>query len=113
MNAKLIPTAAVLLATAAGVAAVPALAATKTVKATSSDRWSPKSLTAKKGDTVKWRWNTGVEHNVRKTSGKGKVSGGSTIRKNGTATFKVPAKGTYKFICDVHPETMKFTLRAS
>ena len=105
-------TSAVVLATAAGVAAVPALAATKTVKATSSDRWSPSSLKVKKGDTVRFTWNTSAPHNVRKTSGKGK-SLNTKISRKGGASFKVPAKGTYKFICDVHAGTMKFTVRAS
>lgn len=106
-------TSAVVLATAAGVAAVPALAATKTVKATSSNTWSPKSLKVKKGDTVRFTWsNTGAPHNVRKTSGKGK-SLKTGITNKGSGSFKVPAAGTYKFVCDVHPGTMKITVRAS
>lgn len=109
---KLTITAAVLATGAAGITAIPALAATKTVKATSTDRWSPKSLTVRKGDTVRFTWNTAAPHNVRKTSGKGTVKGGNPVRRKGTATFKVPAKGTFRFICDVHPGTMKITIRA-
>jgi len=108
---KLITAAAVI--TTGAVVAVPALAAkTVRVKATESDRWSPASPKGvKKGDTVRFTWNTEAPHNVRKTSGKGTVKGGNPIRKRGTATFKVPAKGTYRFICDVHPGTMKITVR--
>ncbi len=103
---------AALIATVAGFAAVPALAGTKSIKATSSDRWSKSSITVRKGDTVRFSWATGVPHNVRKTSGRGTVKNGAKIRNKGSATFKVPAKGTYKFICDVHPVTMKITVRA-
>ena len=105
-------TSAVVLATAAGVAAVPALAATKTVKATSSDRWSPSSVSVKKGTTVKFTWNTSAPHNVRKTSGKGAALK-TGISKKGSGSFKVPAKGTYKFVCDVHPGTMKITVKGT
>ena len=108
---KLVTTAAVI--TTAAAVAVPAFAATKTVKATESNRWSPTSLKVRKGDTVRFTWNTEAPHNVRKTSGKGTVKGGNPIRRVGKATFKVPAKGTYKFICDVHPGTMKITVRAT
>lgn len=109
---KLVTTAAVITTTAV-VVAVPAVAATKTVKATESNRWSPSSLKVRKGDTVRFIWNTEAPHNVRKTSGKGTVKGGNPIRRVGKATFRVPAKGTYKFICDVHPGTMKITVRAT
>lgn len=102
----------VALGSGLAVTAVPALAATKTVKATSKDTWSPKALTIKRGDTVRFTWsNTGAPHNVRKTSGKGTVKGGRKVTMKGSGTFKAPAKGTYRFICDVHPSTMKFTLR--
>lgn len=105
-----------LVTVAAGGAGVSVSAAakgkTRTVKATDSDRWSPRSLTARKGDTIRFTWKTAAPHNVRKTSGRGSVKGGARIRSTGSATFKVPAKGTYRFICDVHPVTMKFTLRA-
>lgn len=101
------------LGTGVAVTAVPALAATKTVKGTSKDTWSPRSLTVKKGDTVRFTWNdTGAPHNVRKTAGRGSLSRGATrVRTTGSARFKAPAKGTYRFVCDVHASTMKFTLR--
>lgn len=108
---RLVTTIAVI--TAAATVAVPAFAATRTVKATESDRWSPSSLRVKKGDTVRFTWNTEAPHNVRKTSGRGSVKGGNPIRRVGKATFKVPAKGTYRFICDVHPGTMKIAVRAT
>jgi plastocyanin len=115
MHKLLVSTAVV---TVAAAVAVPAFAAkTITVKATDSDHWSPRSIpltkNLRKGDTVKFTWRTEAPHNVRKTSGKGTVKNGNPPRRNGTATFKVPAKGTYKFICDVHPLTMKITVRAT
>ncbi|MTD46830.1 hypothetical protein GKE82_21675 [Conexibacter sp. W3-3-2] len=104
--------AAALVAAGAGVVAIPAMAATKTVKATSANTWSPKSLSVKKGDTVRFTWSTSAPHNVRKTSGAGKALR-TGISQKGSGSFKVPAKGTYRFVCDVHPGTMKITVKAS
>ena len=109
---KIVSSVAVAAVAVAGVTAIPALAATKTVKATSSDTWSPKTLKVKKGDTVRFTWNTSAPHNVRKTSGAGKALK-TGISKKGSGSFKVPAKGTYRFVCDVHAGTMKITVKAS
>jgi plastocyanin len=88
----------------AAIGAVSAFAATKTVK------WHvPTSSTVKiaKGGTVKWVWTDGAPHNVKGTGFKSK-----TIAKKGYAyshTFK--SKGTFKIICQVHPTTMKTTVK--
>jgi plastocyanin len=69
----------------------------------------PTSSTVKiaKGGTVKWVWTDGAPHNVKGTGFKSK-----TIAKKGYAyshTFK--SKGTFKIICQVHPTTMKTTVK--
>jgi plastocyanin len=94
----------VVAALLAAIGAVAAFGATKTVK------WHvPTSSTVKiaKGGTVKWVWSDGVPHNVKGPGFKSK-----TIGKKGFAyshTFK--SKGTFKIICQVHPTTMKTTVK--
>lgn len=90
-----------------GVGVSSSLAATKTVKATKDDRWSPAKLIVKAGDKVRFTWkNTGAPHNVRKTSGKGGSLTKNSVSDTGAATFTVPAKAKkgakYRLVCDVH-----------
>jgi plastocyanin len=96
-----------LLAVAALLAAIGAAAAfgaTKTVK------WKvPTSSTVKiaKGDSVKWVWSDGQPHNVQGPGFKSK-----TIAKKGfTYSHKFAKKGSFKIICQVHPTTMKTTVK--
>jgi plastocyanin len=59
--------------------------------------FSPKSVTIKKGDTVKWSWKTGgVPHNVVGTGFKSKTAATVTFSK------KFTKKGTYKYVCSIH-----------
>src|SRR3954466_16212523 len=61
---------AVLIAVALCAAlAVPALGATKTVKVGPKTRFGARSLTIKRGDTVRFRWIGGLPHNVRISKG--------------------------------------------
>lgn len=89
------------------------LAATKAVKATKDNRWSPAKLTVKAGDKVRFTWkNTGAPHNVSKASGKGGSLTKNSVSNTGSATFTVPSKAKkgakYRLICDVHAKTMIF-----
>ena len=59
--------------------------------------FSPKTITVKKGTTVKWAWKTGgVPHNV--------VGKGFKSKTAATVTFskKFTKKGTYKYVCTIH-----------
>jgi plastocyanin len=59
--------------------------------------FTPKSITVKKGTTVKWSWKTGgVPHNV--------VGKGFKTKTAATVTFskKFTKKGTYKYSCTIH-----------
>ena len=101
---KLIVVAAV-VATAA--IAVPAMAATKTVKI--GDIWfiskakNHGTVKAKVGDRVKWVWAGDFPHNVAVASGPAKFK--SKTQKKGTFSRKITKAGTYKIICTVHGAT--------
>jgi plastocyanin len=90
----------------AAVGAVSAFGAAKTVK------WHvPTTSTVKiaKGGAVKWVWTDGQPHNVKGLGFKSK-----TFAKMGATyshTFKT--KGTFKIICEVHPTSMKTTVKVS
>jgi plastocyanin len=99
---KLILLATVVAATAA--IAMPALAATKTVKV--GDIWfiskakNHGTVSAKVGDTVKWSWTGNLPHNV--TAQKGPAKFKSKTQMKGTYSRKLTKAGTYKLICTVH-----------
>ena len=84
--------------------AVPAVAATKTVKV--GDIWfiskakNHGTVKAKVGDTVKWTWVGDFPHNV--TVNKGPVKFKSKTQKKGTFSKKITKPGTYKIICTIH-----------
>jgi len=92
-----------LLAVAAVVAAilaVPALAATKTVRVLDNE-FRPDSLRAKRGDRVTFRWQGDNPHNVRVTRGPVRFSSGSP-ETSGTYRVRLRRRGTYRIVCDVH-----------
>jgi plastocyanin len=99
---KLIVLATVVVSTAA--VAVPAFAATKTVKV--GDIYFVKkgaknpTVTAKAGDTVRWTWVGKFPHNVTVKSGPVKFK--SKTVKKGTFSRKITKAGTYKIFCSVH-----------
>ena len=59
--------------------------------------FSPKTITVKKGTTVKWSWKGSVPHNV---VGKGFKSGNPKAAV--TYSHKFTKKGTYKYVCSIH-----------
>ena len=95
------------VAAAAALLAVPALAATKTVDL-KDNFFTPKSMTVKKGTTVKWVWKGKAPHNVTVRSGPVKFR--SSTQTKGTFSKKMTRKGTYKLHCTIHPG-MDMTLR--
>lgn len=64
-------------------------------------QFSPKSITAKVGQTVKWSNDDSVDHNVTATSGATFKS--STIGAGGTYSFKPTKAGTIQYSCTIHP----------
>jgi plastocyanin len=111
---KLIVLATVVVSTAA--VAVPAFAATKTVKV--GDIYFVKkgaknpTVTAKAGDTVRWTWVGKFPHNVTVKSGPVKFK--SKTQKKGTFSRKITKAGTYKIFCSVHgAAAQSMTLKVS
>jgi plastocyanin len=109
---------ALLVAIAAvGVAAVavPAFAATKTVKVGPKTSFGPKSLSVKSGDTVRFRWTGSLPHDVVITKGPN-IRAKKTISKvrtRGIVSKTFRTKGTYTIICQIHQPTMKLTLKVN
>jgi plastocyanin len=102
----------VAVAAVAAAIAVPALAATKTVKVGPSIRFGTSRLNIKRGDTVKFQWTGKLPHNVRISKGpqRGTIS---RVKTKGTASRRFTRAGTYTVVCDVHQPTMKMTIRVS
>jgi plastocyanin len=102
----------VAVAVVASAIAVPAFAATKTVKVGPQLKFGTSKLSIKRGDTVKFQWTGKLPHNVRITKGpqRGTIS---KIRTKGTVSRRFTRAGTYTILCDVHAPGMKMTIRVS
>jgi plastocyanin len=100
---KLLLVVAVPVATAA--LAIPALAATKSVKV--GDDWFVRSsegavptVTIKRNDTVHWKFVGDDDHTVSVKSGPVRFS--SPAKASGTYTKKFTKAGTYRIYCKIH-----------
>ena len=82
-------------ATTAAVIAVPAFAATAHVKV-ADDVFKGKSVTIRKGSSVKWTWVGNNPHNVKF---KGFTS---KTMVNGTYTHRFRKTGTFRYRCTIH-----------
>jgi plastocyanin len=78
----------------AGLIAVADAASTKTIKL-EDKQFSPRSVTIKKGDKVKFRWAGGTHNLIGPKANVGAKSSGSK-------TVRFTAKGTYKYTCTLH-----------
>ena len=92
----------VAVAAVAAAIAVPAFAATKTVKVGPQRQFGPKSLSIHSGDVVKFQWTGKLPHNVIITKGpkKGTIAG---VKTKGTVLKKFNTKGSYTIVCQIHP----------
>ena len=105
---------AVLIAAATAVLAVPALAATRSVKVGDDyfvRKGSVPTVTVKKGTKVTWRWTGKDMHNVAVT--KGPVKFHSSYKDSGTFSKTVRSTGTYTIVCSIHQPGMKMKLRVT
>lgn len=73
--------------------------------------FTPPSVTAKVGDTVRWVNEDQPPHNVTYVSGPKFVSSG-TLNTGGTFQIKLTAPGTIHYVCTIHP-FMKATIVVS
>jgi plastocyanin len=79
-----------------------AAAATGSVVVTMQNiQFAPKDVTVKAGQTIAWRNQDTVAHNVTAQSGASFKS--STFGKGGTFSFKASKAGTIKYVCTIHP----------
>src|SRR5258705_13349037 len=96
--------AATAITSLAAVAAVPALAGTKTVKVGDNYFVAPgntSTVAISKGSSLKFVWRGNAPHNVVKRSGPG-ASFRSPVRTHGqTWTHKFTRGGTYKLVCTI------------
>ena len=86
--------------------AIPALAATKTVKV--GDNYFVRSsgvptVTVKKNDTVRWNFAGDNPHNVKVKSGPVKFT--SPTKESGTYRKKMTRAGTYVLYCTLHGQS--------
>jgi len=81
------------------------------------DYYSPSSLKIKAGDKIKYKWGSdnGNPHNVTLQKGPKKVKKKDFTSATGSIGIKFnpvfKKKGTYDFICTVHPGTMTQTVK--
>jgi plastocyanin len=105
MKSKLL-TVALAGAVAAGASALPSLAAGTTTVLVKDNRFSPKTLTVKKGTTVKWVWKrTKERHNV--AVAKGPTTFRASTRKKGSFSHTFKKRGTYRLVCTIHAPDMR------
>src|SRR3712207_6047081 len=104
---RLIPVLAVIVALAA--LAVPAFAATKTVKVGPRVDFGPTSVSLKRGRKVRFRGSGGLPHSGRVRGGPGGFN--TPARRSGTVTRAFRRAGTYRLLCDVHAPGMRMTVR--
>jgi plastocyanin len=70
--------------------------------------WDPPNRTIQTGDTVTWRFESGI-HNVESVSPNWSFTSGSPPS-SGDAPYTFTAPGSYQFTCEVHPTTMTGTI---
>ena len=73
---------------------------------TVGDAFSPVFATVNAGDTVRWNYTGGSDgqgHNVRFTPAGNGAPTDINVLKTGTATRVFPTRGTFNYVCDVHP----------
>ena len=79
----------------------PPAAATVDLKPTT---FEPDEVTVKVGETVRWKWGGGVQHDVEGEGFKSK------LQSKGQFDHTFDEAGTFEFKCNVHPTTMTGTV---
>jgi plastocyanin len=107
MRKLVLPVAAAVAA--AGVAALPSVAATKPKPkqvAVKDDKFSPRPITITKGTKVVWTWKGKHRHNVSEANGKW----GSGTKRKGTFSHTFKSKGTFLVFCTIHAPNMQMKI---
>ena len=108
MKSKLVLTAAAVAVAAVGVSAVPSLGAGTTTVAVKDVKFVPKTLTVKKGRTIKFVWRGVAPHNVVVTKGPQKFR--ASTRKKGSYKVTLKKAGVYRILCTIHAPDMKMKI---
>jgi plastocyanin len=93
--------------------AVPALAATKSVKVGDDYFVKPggATVTVKHGTTVQWVWKGALAHNV--TVRRGPVRFHSRTQTRGSYSVRLTKRGTYTIYCTIHGPVMSMKIRVT
>ena len=70
---------------------------------------SNKTVKIRKGGIVKWTWADGSPHNVKGPGFSSRVMTG----RGKAYSHRFRRKGTFRIICQIHPTTMKTTVKVS
>lgn len=74
--------------------------------------FNPTKKTVSVGSKVKFKWVGTRKHQIVKTSGPGgKVASRTTDDRGVNLAKRFGTRGTYRFICTIHPEEMRLTLK--
>jgi plastocyanin len=77
------------------------------IKGKSTYRFSPRTLTVKRGQGVKWSWNSNAPHNVdfRRLHKKSKTGD------RGSFSLHFAKRGSFGYVCTVHGFTGKIVVK--
>jgi plastocyanin len=94
------------------IAALPSTAADPSAEASATKRvevgdlyFRSRSVSVQRGDTVRWVWAGELPHNVTVTRGPRKFR--SRTKSGGTYAKRLSRRGTYRYVCTVHPDSMR------
>jgi plastocyanin len=73
----------------------------------SSYSFAPKTLTVKRGNTVRWLWHSDAAHNVTFRS----LHRHSKTRSSGSYSLRFPKRGTFRYLCTIHGFTGKIVVK--
>jgi plastocyanin len=108
---RLIAVLAAVAVTAAAFLAIPAFGATRSVSVR-DNVFSPRTLNARSGDTIRFVWRGDNPHDIRTTSRPRGAPRLTEERKTrGTYRKRLTRRGTYRIVCTVHPPNMRMTIR--
>jgi plastocyanin len=95
-----------------GVVALPSTAADPDGTASATKRvrvgdvfFRSSSITVQRGDAVRWVWVGRLRHNVTVT--RGPVEFRSRTKTDGAYRKRLGRRGTYRYICTLHPDSMR------
>jgi plastocyanin len=108
---RLIAVLAAVAVAGAALMAIPAFGATRSV-ALRDNVFSPRTITIKRGDTIRFVWRGRNPHNItttRRPRGASRVT--APAKRKGTYRKRFTTRGTYRLLCTIHQPSMRMTVR--